>query len=223
MMTDTAQRPVSREIPQGPPPREIPYPGLFRAARADLALLCRGNNTVPRRAIAILTNRGFQALFLYRLARSFTRMHIPLIPLLLSRFAQFAYAVDISPLAQLGPGIALVHCFGIVVGSATRIEGDCVIFHGVTFGDRGSEWVGDTIPDGHPYVEKSCMFGAGAKILGPLTIGKNSVIGANAVVIRNVPPNSVAAGMPAKVISQRPEMDENLRPIHGHRSKEKTG
>ncbi len=62
------------------------------------------------------------------------------------------------------------------------------------------------------------MFGAGAKVLGPITIGKNCVIGANSVVNKNVPANSVAAGMPAKVISQRPEMDENLRPVHGHRS-----
>ncbi len=133
-MTETVQSPTpSREIPPGPPAREIPYCGMWSGLSADLTLLCRGNNSFLRRVIAALTNRGFQAMFLYRWARALTRMHIPLAPLFLARISQVFYAVDISPLAQLGPGVALVHCFGIVIGTATRIEGDCCIFHGVTF------------------------------------------------------------------------------------------
>jgi serine O-acetyltransferase len=73
------------------------------------------------------------------------------------------------------------------------------------------------IQDGQPHIEAGCIIAAGAKILGPVTIGRNSVIGANAVVTRDVPPNSVMAGIPAKRISERPLMNENLRPIAGHR------
>jgi len=107
-----------------------------------------------------------------------------------------------------------IEALGWIDGRNTRIEGDCCIFHGVTFGDRGSEWTGVQIPDGHPTVERSCMFGAGAKVLGPVTIGRNSIVGANAVVNKSLPPNSIAVGVPARVVGERPEMDENLRPIH---------
>ncbi len=189
-------------------------PSVIAGARADLHMLCRIKNTFLRRLIAFFTNRGFRAILLYRLAHAAKKFHIPLLPLIFSRIAQTFFAIDISPLAQLGPGIVIVHGFGVVIGAETRIEGDCCIYHGVTFGDRGSEWTGAQIEDGHPYIEKSCMFGAGAKILGPITIGRNCVIGANSVVNKSLPPSSIAAGMPAKIIGQRPEMDANLRPIH---------
>jgi serine O-acetyltransferase len=206
-------------------PRDIPapaMPGLFACMRADLKLLCREKDTLARRAVGALTNRGFHAISLYRIARMLMLWHIPLAPLILSRLCQGLYAVDISPAAQLGPGIVIVHGFGVVIGTEARIEGDCCIFHGVTLGNRGSEWVGSAIPDGQPYVERSCMFGAGAKILGPLNIGRNCVIGANAVVIRNVPANSIVGGIPAKVLAHRPEMDEHLRPVNGYRKEEPT-
>jgi serine O-acetyltransferase len=188
-------------------------PGVFACLSADLKLLCRERNTLTRRVVAVLTNRGFHAILLYRLSRVLWKARIPLLPLILTRFAQTFYAVDIAPQALLGPGIVIVHGFGVVIGSQTRIEGDCCIFQGVTFGDRGSEWSGAQIPDGHPIVERSCMFGAGAKVLGPITIGRNTIIGANAVVNKSLPPNSIAAGVPARIIGQRSEMDENLRPV----------
>ena len=81
------------------------------------------------------------------------------------------------------------------------------MFHGVTLGDRGSEWVGSSRPDGHPTLETNVMVGAGAKILGPLRIGRSSIIGANAVVLRDVPPFSIMAGVPARIVGQRPIED----------------
>jgi len=150
---------------------------------------------------------------LYRLSRAAWKCHIPLVPLILTRLAQHLFAVDIAPAAELGPGVVIVHCFGVVIGSDTKIEGDCCIFHGVTFGDRGSEWTGSDRPDGHPRVERDCMFGAGAKILGPIRIGRNSVIGANAVVLCDVPPTALSPAAPRGSSATRPQMDENLRPI----------
>jgi len=194
--------------------RDIRAPGMFACLKADLKLLCRGRDSFAHRVAAVLTNRGFHAIFLYRISHALWMAHIPLLPLIFTRFAQTFYAVDIAPQAKLGPGIVIVHGFGVVIGRNTRIEGDCCIFHGVTFGDRGSEWTGVQIPDGHPTVERSCMFGAGAKVLGPVTVGRNSIVGANAVVNKSLPPNSIAVGVPARVVGERPEMDENLRPIH---------
>lgn len=169
-----------------------------------------------RRVIGAFFSRGFNAMLLYRLGHS-VRNQFPWVAYILNRVAQVLYCVDISPSADLGPGIVLVHCFGIVIGSSTRIEGSCVIFHGVTFGDRGSEWVGSNQPDGHPIIGYGCMFGAGAKVLGSVRVGDNCVVGANSVVLNNVPDNSVVAGLPARIVSQRPVMDDSLRPIGGHR------
>jgi len=161
-----------------------------------------------------LTNRGLQAMIFYRLSRACLLRGIPLLPLVLTRLAQTLFAIDISPGAFLGPGVAIVHGFGVVIGGAAQIEGDCCIFHGVTLGDRGSEWVGSNRRDGHPVVERGVMIGAGAKILGPVRIGHHSVIGANAVVLKDVPPCSVAAGVPAVITSSRdnPECRDNAPP-----------
>lgn len=156
-----------------------------------------------------------QAVFLYRLASALRRLRVPALPFVLARLSHHGYAVDIAPSAKIGPGLVLVHCFGTVIGSAVEIEGDCVIFHGVTLGDRGSEWVGSREADGHPVIGKSCILGTGAKILGPVRIGQNCVVGANSVVVSDIPENSVAAGLPAKVVNTRPMMDADLRPVDG--------
>jgi serine O-acetyltransferase len=192
----------------------LPQPTFWQLVRGDAARLFQGKPSRGQRLLALTFNRGFHALILHRMSHGAWKCRIPIVPMILTRLAQFLFAVDIAYQAQLGPGIVIVHGFGLVVGSAVRIEGNCCLFHGVTLGDRGSEWVGSSEPDGHPVVEAGCIFGAGAKVLGPIRIGRNSVIGANAVVLKDVPPSSTMAGVPARVIGRRPEMDENLRPIH---------
>jgi serine O-acetyltransferase len=187
--------------------------GLWASIRRDIKRVSRGQGGFARTAMVVTFNRGFQAMLCYRIAHALWRARVPLAPLVLGRVAQTLYGVDISHEAELGPGIVIVHGFGLVIGSEVRIEGDCYLFHGVTLGDRGSEWVASDRTDGHPTVGKEVMFGAGAKVLGPIRIGKNSVIGANAVVLKDVPPDSIVAGVPAKVVGTRPEMDENLRPV----------
>jgi serine O-acetyltransferase len=191
-----------------------PTPGLLECYRADAARLMQGKTSRGQRMGALLFNRGLQALLFYRISRALKQKRIPLIPLILTRMAQTLFAVDLAIDADLGPGVVIVHGFGLVVGSAVRVEGNCCLFHGVTLGDRGSEWTGSDREDGHPIVERDVIIGAGAKILGPVRIGRNSVIGANAVVLKDVPPNSIVAGIPAKVVGRRPELDANLRPIH---------
>lgn len=187
--------------------------GLWESLRLDVRRLVRGHPSRAKRLAVVLTNRGFQAVLLYRLSHALWRARVPLLPMVLTRLCQHLYAVDIAYQAELGPGVVIVHGFGLVVGAEVKVEGDCCLFHGVTLGDRGSEWVGSDRTDGHPYVERGVMFGAGAKVLGPVRVGRNSVVGANAVVLRDVPPCSVAAGVPARVVGRRPEMDENLRPV----------
>jgi serine O-acetyltransferase len=178
---------------------------ITECIRADIARLVKGRPSRLKSLGLVLTNRGLQSIVLYRLSHLLWKRRVPLLPLILTRLAQHLFAVDISYRADLGPGIVIVHGFGLVVGGETIIEGDCCLFHGVTLGDRGSEWVSSNRTDGHPTIEPNVMVGAGAKILGPIRIGRNSVIGANAVVLQDVPPNSIVAGVPGRVVGQRPE------------------
>ena len=193
---------------------QVSHPSLLACLRADARFLTRTQRSRAKKWASALMNRGMQVMVLYRLSHALWRRRVPLLPLLFTRLCQHLYAVDISYEAQLGPGIVIVHGFGLVIGRETRVEGQCMIFHGVTFGDRGSEWIAADITDGHPTVGWGCVFGAGAKILGPIQVGGNSVVGANSVVLKNVPANSIVAGVPGRVIGQRPAMDAQLRPLN---------
>ncbi len=170
---------------------------VLDSLRRDLACLAQGS--VDRRpAVLAATNRGFHALVLYRVSRWLWQRHVPVIPDLLSRMAQHLFAIDISYEADLGPGIVILHGFGVVIGRLVRIEGECWLYQGVALGHRGSHWVGSDKTDGQPVVERGVVFGAGAKILGPIRIGAGTVVGANAVVLEDMPPDSVVAGVPAR-------------------------
>jgi serine O-acetyltransferase len=178
-------------------------PRMTACLRRYIECLCRGHASRGKALVVVLTNRGFHSILLYRLAHAMWKWRVPVLPMIFSRMAQHLFAVDISYKARLGPGIVIVHGFGVVIGSDVEIDGDCCIFHGVTLGDRGSEWVNSDRVDGHPRIGREVMFGAGAKVLGPIRIGDNCVIGANAVVLSDLPPDSVAAGIPAKVVGRR--------------------
>jgi len=183
--------------------QDLQIPGLCVCLKRDAECLLRGHAGRFKTMRIMLTNRGMSAILLYRLGHACWKKRIPVIPMFLARMAQHLFAIDISYKCRLGPGIVIVHGFGVVIGSDVRIAGDCCIYHGVTLGDRGSEWVNSDRTDGHPRIGREVMFGAGAKVLGPITIGDNCVIGANAVVLTDIPPDSVAAGIPAKVVSRR--------------------
>jgi len=115
----------------------------------------------------------------------------------LSQFARFMTGIEIHPGAQLGNRIFFDHGMGIVIGETAIIGDDCVIYHGVTLGGISSNQV-----KRHPTIKNNVMLGAGAKLLGNITIGNNVKVGANSVVLTDIPDNSVAVGSPAKIISK---------------------
>ena len=113
---------------------------------------------------------------------------------LFSQISRFLTGIEIHPGAQIGKGFVIDHGMGVVIGETTIVKNDVTIFHQVTLGGRTSEK-----GKRHPTIEDGVMIGAGAKILGNITIGKNAKIGANATVLKDVPENYIAVGTPARV------------------------
>lgn len=147
-----------------------------------------------------LTYPGLHALWGYRVAHALWNHGLRLPARLLQNTTRFITGVDIHPEAQLGRRIFIDHATGVVIGQTARVGEDVLIFHEVTLG-------GVSMAEGkrHPTVGDRVTIGAGAKVLGPIEIGDGARIGANAVVIQDVPGDSVAVGVPAKV--KRPSHD----------------
>jgi serine O-acetyltransferase len=139
-----------------------------------------------------LSQDSFLILALWRLRCSARRWRIPGANHLLRRVQTMVFGIELGNDISLGRGVFFVHPVGIVVGGDARV-GDRVRF-------MGSNTVGTARDDGCPVIEDDVVLGAGARVLGPVRVGRNAVIGANAVVLTDIPPDSVAVGMPARVV-----------------------
>lgn len=146
-------------------------------------------------ARAVLTCDSYLILVLWRLRMGARRWRIPLVNTLLRRVQTVVFGIELGKDVTLGRGVFFVHPIGITVGGDSRV-GDRVRF-------MGCNTVGTASENGHPVLEDDVLVGAGARILGPVRVGARAVIGANAVVLGDVPPDSVAVGLPAKVIGRR--------------------
>ena len=183
---------------------------MWTELKRDIWRTRRGKSGLLGDIVCLVTNRGLQAMLYYRIANVCQKQHVPLLPFLLTRRIQTKYGIDIAPSATLGGGIVIFHGVGLVIGSEVVLDGDTDLYQGVTLGVRGAEWVNEHHDDGHPVVGRNVVIGAGAKILGYVSIGDNCVIGANAVVTKSIPENSVAVGIPARVIRSRPAVGVNM-------------
>lgn len=145
----------------------------------------------------VLYFKGFQALTCYRVAHhlwTHDRRHLALY---LQSLISEVFAVDIHPAARIGSGILLDHATSFVAGETTVIEDDVSILHEVTLGGTGK-----ARGDRHPKIRQGVLIGAGAKLLGNIVVGENSRIGAGSVVLDDIPPNSTAVGVPARVVGK---------------------
>ncbi|MEW5806233.1 MAG: serine O-acetyltransferase [Acidobacteriota bacterium] len=141
---------------------------------------------------------GIHALFFHRIAHFLhARLHIPVIPRLISQFSRFVTGIEIHPGAKIGKGFFIDHGMGVVIGETAIIEDDVTLYQGVTIGGTGHEK-----GKRHPTLKRGVVVGTGAKILGNITIGENVKVGAGSVVVASVPDNSTVVGVPAKVVNQ---------------------
>ncbi|MDP8264115.1 MAG: serine O-acetyltransferase EpsC [Candidatus Aceula lacicola] len=140
---------------------------------------------------------GLHAIVFYRIAHMFLKQGIPLLPRFISQLAKFLTGIEIHPGAKIGRGLFIDHGMGVVVGETTIIGKKVTLFQGVTLGGTGKE-----MGKRHPTLGDNIVVGAGAKILGNIKIGSNSYIGANAVVLKEVPSNTTVVGVPGRVTKQ---------------------
>jgi serine O-acetyltransferase len=143
---------------------------------------------------AVLFDSGFQALAAYRLGSALRRRGVPILPAACRRWAVAFCGVDILPGAEIGGGCIVAHGLGLVVGGRTVVGEDCTLLQGVTLGEARFDELDC------PRLGARVTVGAGAAVLGGITVGDGALIGANSVVLEDVPPGAVVAGVPARVI-----------------------
>ena len=141
--------------------------------------------------------QGLHALVSHRVAHFFYRVHLYFIARALSQVARWLTGIEIHPGARIGKGLFIDHGMGVVIGETAIIGDNVLIYQGVTLGGTGLEK-----GKRHPTIGNNVVIGTGAKVLGNISIGDNSYIGANAVVIKDVPPNSTVVGVPGKITKQ---------------------
>ena len=140
---------------------------------------------------------GLWAMFFYRHANWLHKKGLRFLPRFISAIGQFLTTIDIHPAATIGKRVFIDHGVGVVIGETAVIGDDVVIYQQVTLGG-----VNLVCGKRHPTIEDNVVIGAGSKILGDITVGKNSKVGANSVVIKDVPSDSTAIGIPARVIKR---------------------
>ena len=145
----------------------------------------------------ILLYSGLHAIIAHKLAQSLWKLKIPLLPRFISQLARFVTGIEIHPGAVIGKGFFIDHGMGVVIGETVIIGDNVTLFQGVTLGGTGKE-----TGKRHPTIGNGVVVGAGAKILGNIMVGDNSYIGANAVVLGDVPANSTVVGVPGHITKQ---------------------
>tara|TARA_Y100001970_G_scaffold181903_1_gene221373 strand:- start:2346 stop:2924 length:579 start_codon:yes stop_codon:yes gene_type:complete len=150
----------------------------------------------------ILTYPGVKAIFFHRLANFFSTAKFGLIARIISQFSRFLTGIEIHPKANIGKNLFIDHGMGVVIGETSDIGNNVTIYHNVTLGgiSPSINSADQRNTKRHPTLMDNVVVGAGAQILGPITIGKNSKIGSNAVVTNDVPENAIMVGIPARNI-----------------------
>ena len=170
---------------------------MFRQLREDIACV-KSRDPAARSAFEIfLLYPGLKAIRLHRIANWFYRHNMFFMARWISQRASKKTGVEIHPAVQIGKRFFIDHGTGVVIGETAVIGDDVTIYQGVTLGGTGKD-----TGKRHPTIGNNVMIGAGAKVLGPLEIGDNSRIAAGAVVLHDIPPNSTAVGVPARVVKR---------------------
>ena len=186
---------------------------MLKAIKLDLQAVFDRDPAATSWLEVVLTYDGFHAVVAYRLSHWLKIHRVPVLPRVISQMARWLTGIEIHPSAKIGKGFFIDHGMGVVVGETAEIGDYVTLFQGVTLGGTGKER-----GKRHPTLGNHVVVGAGAKILGGITVGDNVKIGANSVVLKNVAANSTVIGVPARVIKTQGErlpdatMDHSIMP-----------
>ena len=162
----------------------------------------------------ILTYPGVKAIFFHRIANFFSKAGFALIARIISQSSRFLTGIEIHPKAKIGKNLFIDHGMGVVIGETSEIKDNVTIYHMVTLGGIAPSINSNDQRDvkRHPTLEDNVVVGSGAQVLGPVVVGENAKVGANAVVTKDVPENAVMIGIPAKNINTKLEPDNSFKP-----------
>lgn len=170
---------------------------MFNHLREDIAVVFERDPAARNTWEVLTTYPGVHALILHRLSHWLWGIGLRWLARVLSHFARWITGIEIHPGATIGRRVFIDHGMGVVIGETAIISDDCTMYHGVTLG--GTSW---NKGKRHPTLEKGVVIGAGAKVLGPITIGEGAKIGSNAVVVKDVPSGATAVGIPARILDR---------------------
>ena len=184
---------------------------MFSRLREDIGVVFE-RDPAARSTWEVLTcYPGLHALVWHRLvSHRLWRANLRWLARWLAHWGRFLTGIEIHPGATLGRRVFIDHGMGVVIGETAVIGDDCTLYHGVTLG--GTSW---NKGKRHPTLERGVVVGAGAKILGPITIGAEAKIGSNAVVVREIPPGATAVGIPARIVTAA---EADLREDHAKKN-----
>lgn len=181
---------------------------FFMQDTKELIQAAKNHDPAAKRSFEILiTYQGIHAIILHRLAYRLSK-HLSLISRMISNYNRWITGIEIHPNAKIGGGIFIDHGMGIVIGETAIIGENCHLYQGVTLGGTSTKR-----EKRHPTLKNNVTVGAGAKLIGNITIGENAKVGAGAVVISNVPNNATVVGVPAHIVAFFQDDNETLEKL----------
>ncbi len=170
---------------------------MFNHLKEDISIVFDRDPAARTHFEILTTYPGVHALIMHRISHWFWGNGFYWLGRMLSHIGRWLTGIEIHPGATIGRRVFIDHGMGVVIGETAIIGDDCTLYHGVTLG--GTSW---NKGKRHPTLEQGVVIGAGAKVLGPITVGKHAKIGSNAVVVKDVPENATAVGIPARILEE---------------------
>ncbi len=171
--------------------------GFFKILKDEVNLCFERDPAARSKAQVIFLYPGIKAILYYRVAHNLHNKGHYFLADFLSKRARKKTGIEIHPAAKIGKGVFIDHGMGVVIGETAEVGDNCTIYQGVTLGGTGKDK-----GKRHPTIGANVTIGSGAKVLGPFTVGDNSKIAANAVVLNEIPPNSTCVGVPARIVKR---------------------
>ncbi|MBQ6922754.1 MAG: serine O-acetyltransferase [Clostridia bacterium] len=182
---------------------------FFKNLRADINAAKKNDPAARNKFEIFLTYSGVHALSRHRVAHFFYKIKFKLLARIISQTTKFFTGIEIHPAAKIAGGVFIDHGAGVVIGETAEVEEGVVIYQGATLGGTGKEK-----GKRHPTIKRGAIISAGARVLGGFTVGEYAKIGANAVVLREVPPYATVVGVPAHIVSingEKPTLEQERR------------